>query len=131
MSRGQKEGKYMLDKRIGHENDILLHKADEYVKLIYVITKTFPKDEIFGLTSQIRRAALSIVLNIVEGYARGSKKDNSRFLEFSYGSLKETKYLVYFSFYLQYINMIDYEKAMNLAEEIGKLLWKKIQYLKQ
>jgi phosphopentomutase len=58
-----------------HKNLIVFQKADELVFQIYKITESFPKNEMFGLTSQIRRAALSVPTNIVEGYARRSKKE--------------------------------------------------------
>lgn len=84
----------------------------------------------FGLTSQLRRAVLSIPLNILEGFGRNSKKEYSRFLKIAYGSLKETKYLLYFSKVQGYINLEQYNSTMALAEEIGKIIWKQIQPLK-
>ena len=120
----------MIDSRIGSENDILLAKADELAKEVYRVTKNFPKDELFGITSQLRRAVLSIPLNIVEGYARISKQDHRRFLEISLGSTKETKYLIYFSFEQNLIKISDKEYLLNLAEEISKLLWSKIKTLR-
>ena len=119
-----------MDTRIGSEKDILLIKADEFAKEIYKVTKNFPKDELFGITSQLRRAALSIPLNIVEGYARLSKQDHRRFLEISLGSTKETKYLIYFSFEQHLIKVSDKESLLNLAEEISRLLWSKIKTLR-
>jgi len=75
----------------------LKSKMDEFVHLIYKITKNFPKEELYGVTSQLRRAALSIILNYIEGYARVKDKVHKNFLEISYGSLKEVKYLLHFS----------------------------------
>jgi four helix bundle protein len=66
--------------------------ADELVIEIYKITKSFPKEEIYCLTSQIRRAAISIPSNIVEGCARESPNEYCRFLEIAYSSLKEANY---------------------------------------
>jgi four helix bundle protein len=57
-------------------------------------------------------------------------RDHCRFLEISYGSLKETKYLLYFSYREKYINNQEYEEIIKLSEEIGKMLWSKIQTLK-
>ncbi|PIR79855.1 MAG: four helix bundle protein [Candidatus Levybacteria bacterium CG10_big_fil_rev_8_21_14_0_10_35_13] len=119
-----------MDRRIGSEKDIILIKADKLAKEIYRITKTFPKEELFGITSQLRRAALSIPLNLVEGYARISKQDHRRFLEIALGSTKETKYLIYFSYEQKLIKESDKEDLLDLSEEISKLLWVKIKTLR-
>jgi len=119
-----------MDRRIGSEKDIILIKADKLAKEIYRITKTFPKEELFGITSQLRRAALSIPLNLVEGYARISKQDHRRFLEIALGSTKETKYLIYFSYEQKLIKESDKEDLLDLSEEVSKLLWVKIKTLR-
>jgi len=75
-----------------HEKLIVFKKADELAFEIYNLTKLFPKDEIFGLTSQLRPAALSIPANIVEGYARRSEKELLHFINIALGSLAETEY---------------------------------------
>ena len=110
-------------------HDNLKVKMDEFVHFIYKITKNFPKDEFYGVTSQLRRAALSVILNYIEGYARGKNKVYRNFLEISYGSLKETKYLLHFSLVESYLNKEDYQKIMKLTEEIGAMLWKTIKSL--
>ncbi|MEI8113378.1 MAG: four helix bundle protein [Bacteroidia bacterium] len=66
--------------------------ADEVALLIYKVSKGFPKEEVYGLTSQIRRAAVSIPSNIVEGCARASQVEYLRFLEIAYSSCKESHY---------------------------------------
>lgn len=71
---------------------------DDFVFRVYEITKKFPKEELYGLTSQLRGASLSIILNYIEGYARQGKSVLKNFIEISYGSLKETKYLLCFSY---------------------------------
>lgn len=96
---------------------------DEFIHFVYDITKSFPKDEQFGVTSQIRRAVLSIILNYIEGFARKRRAVMKNFLEISYGSLKETKYLLYFSYKRKYINEKNYKRGLLMAEEIGKMLW--------
>lgn len=108
-------------------HDKLKVKMDEFVHLIYNISKCFPKEELYGVTSQIRRAALSIILNYIEGYARRKNKIYKNFLEISYGSLKETKYLLYFSLIERYLTEKDYKRAVKLSEEIGAMLWTTIQ----
>lgn len=96
---------------------------NEYVHFVYKLTKKFPKDELYGVTSQIRRATLSIILNYIEGFARGKGKIYQNFLEISYGSLKESKYLLHFCLVENYLVKDDYEKAIKIAEEIGAMLW--------
>ena len=108
----------------------LKKKMDEYVHLIYKITKNFPKEELYGVVSQIRRAALSVILNYIEGFARQKKGVKQNFWEISYGSLKESKYLLHFSLVEKYLEQKDYQKAIKLAEEIGAMLWHTIQSLK-
>ena len=81
---------------------IVFQKSDELAYQIYKATDKFPKSELFGLTSQIRRAALSIPTNIVEGYARKSKKELAQFVNIALGSHAETEYLFDFSKRLGY-----------------------------
>lgn len=100
---------------------------DEFVHFVYGVTKEFPKDELYGVTFQLRRASLSIILNYIEGYARGRNKVYKNFLEISYGSLKESKYLLHFSCVEQFLSKKNYQKAIILAEEIGAMLWKTIK----
>ena len=84
--------------------------ADELAYKVYQVTRTFPKDEIYGITSQLRRAALSIPTNIVEGYARKGDKELSHFVNISLGSLAEVKYLLYFSSRLGFLSTEEFEK---------------------
>jgi len=104
-------------------HQILKRIMDEFVHYVYDISRNFPKEEQFGVTSQLRRATLSIILNYIEGFARKRRLVMKNFLETSYGSLKEVKYLLYFSYKRKYITEIDYKKALLQAEEIGKMLW--------
>ena len=101
----------------------LKKKMDTYVHFVYTATKGFPKEELYGVTSQLRRSSLSVILNYIEEYARGRKKVHKNFLEISYGSLKESKYLLHFSLVEEYLSKDDYTKANTLAEEIGAMLW--------
>jgi len=100
---------------------IIFQKADKLAYEIYSLTLLFPKNEIFGLTSQLRRAALSIPTNIVEGHARKSKKEFRQFINISLGSLAETEYLFNFSKRLGYHT--DPTDIENLLEEVGRVLW--------
>lgn len=108
----------------------LKREMDEYVHLVYSLTIKFPKEELYGVTSQLRRAALSVILNYIEGYARGRDKVHKNFLEISYGSLKESKYLLHFSLVEKYLSERDYEKAIVLTENIGAMLWGIIRRIK-
>ena len=110
--------------------DLTIRKADDLAHKVYKLTKQFPKEELFGITSQIRRAALSIVLNLIEGFARGRDKEYLHFLQISYGSLKETKYLIYFCYKEQYLPEEDYKEILEISEELGKMIWKRMKNLK-
>lgn len=107
----------------------LKNLVDEYVHIVYEVTQNFPKNEMFGVTSQYRRAALSIALNYVEGYARRRKAVLKNFLEMSLGSLKECEYLTTFSFKRGYLNKLEREKLVTLELEIGRMLWGTVERL--
>jgi four helix bundle protein len=119
-----------MDKEYKQKTDVLKQKMDELAYFVYRETKNFPKDEIYGITSQLRRVALSVVLNYIEGYARTGTKEYKNFLQISYGSLKETKYLIFFSMREEYMSNENYEKLAKLTDEIGAMLWTTIQRIK-
>ncbi len=96
---------------------------DIYVHLVYKITKSFPRDELYGVTSQLRRSALSVILNFIEGYARIRDKVQQNFFDISYGSLQESKYLLEFAYKENYMTEEDYLQSSKLADEIGAMLW--------
>ncbi|MFA6534375.1 MAG: four helix bundle protein [Patescibacteria group bacterium] len=114
----------------GYKNGLKI-KLDGFAHLVYRNTKSFPKDELYGITSQLRRATVSVVLNYIEGYARMKKLVQLNFLEISYGSLKETKYLLHFSWKENYLTDKNYSQLIKLAEEIGAMLWTEIQALRK
>ena len=99
-------------------------KADELASLIYEVTAEFPKEEMFGLTSQLRRSAVSVPTNIVEGFSRLNKNEFRHFLSIAYGSLAEVEYLVGFTFKQGFIRQEKYVAIISLKEECGRLLWK-------
>ncbi len=109
----------------------LKSKMHLFVKLVYKLTKQFPKDELYGVTSQLRRASLSVILNYIEGFARFKSGTQLNFYETSYGSLKESKYLLFFSETENYITKREYEESFKLGEEISKMLWNEIQRIKK
>ena len=90
-------------------------RSHKFALDIYHISKTYPKEEIYGITSQLRRASLSIPTNIVEGTGRNSQKEFAHFINISSGSAAETEYLIKFSYDLKYITEDDFKK---LNEEI-------------
>jgi four helix bundle protein len=108
---------------VGHKKLIVWQKADKFAYTVYVSTKNFPKEELYGITSQLRRAVLSIPLNIVEGYGRQGKKELIQFFNYALGSLAETKYLLEFCYRLKYLKKKEYEELEESAGEVGKLLW--------
>jgi len=113
------------------KDSILLKKADLLAKEVYKISRQFPKDELYGLTSQLRRAVLSVPLNIIECFGRQAKNENRRFLDIAYASLKEVKYTLYFAYGEKYLNDKEYKLVIGMAEEVGKILWSCISRLKK
>lgn len=105
-------------------------KMDEYVHGIYVVTRNFPKEEIYGATSQIRRASLSIILNYIEGFARQRRRVTRNFYEISYGSLQESRYLLEFSQTEGWLSSEECGRLSKFADEIGAMLWVTLKGLK-
>lgn len=97
-------------------------KAMELAVHIYKISKKFPKEEVYGLTSQIRRAVISISSNLAEGAARPSKKDFARFVNIAIGSLNETESLLIVSSKLGFIHQDIYLETKTKIEELGRIL---------
>ena len=98
---------------------LVWQKAHKLVLSIYKISHDFPKEETFGLTSQIRRAAISIPANIAEWYRRKSKQEKTRFFNISEGSLEEVKYYMMLAEDLSYCHSGE---LFEHANEVGKLL---------
>ena len=98
---------------------IVWQKAHQFVLYVYRSTQEFPKEEIFGLTAQFRRAAVSIPANIVEGFKRRGKRDKFRFMNIAQASLEECRYYCLLSRDLEYIKIND---LMEQLEEVSKLL---------
>ena len=96
--------------------------ADEVALLIYQVTRNFPREEIYGLTSQMRRAAVSVPSNIVEGCARESQAEYLRFLEIAFGSLRELHYQFGFSKRLGYFDDHDITESELKIVETEKVL---------
>ena len=105
--------------------------ADELVFLVYRITINFPKDEIYGLTSQIRRAAVSVPSNIVEGSARESQIEYLRFLEIAFASCKESHYQFSIAARLKYVYEGDITECEQKFTETEKVLSALIRSLRK
>ena len=105
--------------------------ADDLSVLVYAETISFPKEELFGITSQLRRAAVSVPANIVEGANREHKKEYLNFLYIARASLAETEYLLHLSNRLGYLQDENYKKIEDLRTETAKTLYGLISSIKQ
>lgn len=94
---------------------IVWQKAHEFVLSVYRMTSAFPKSEIYGLTSQLRRAAVSIPANIAEGFTKMGKADKVRFLNIAQASLEESRY------YLLLAHDLQYNDCSRIIEQIGEV----------
>jgi four helix bundle protein len=97
---------------------ILWQEAHKLTLKVYSLTKTFPKEEVFGMTSQLRRASSSIPCNIAEGCGRYTSKDFANFLQIALGSVNETDYLLILARDLNYLSEDDF---LNISEKINKI----------
>ncbi|OGP93343.1 MAG: four helix bundle protein [Deltaproteobacteria bacterium RBG_16_48_10] len=103
-----------------HFQDLIVwQKAHEFVLLIYRYSESFPKNELYGLTSQVRRSSVSVPSNIAEGFKKKTRPDKVRFLNIAQGSLEECRYCLILAKDLDYG---DTSKLMDKLEEVSKLL---------
>lgn len=109
-----------MEKSTSFEDLIVWQKAHQFVLSTYKLTKQFPKEETYGLTSQFRRAATSIAANIAEGYKKKGAKDKLRFFNIAQGSLEECRYFLILTLDLEYVEDINKEKELLI--ETSKLL---------
>ena len=122
MDRKKSKVKYYRDLQVWQ-------KGIELVKEIYLLTKQFPKEEIYGLSSQIRRASVSIPSNIAEGQARKHTAEFRQFLYIALGSLAEVDTQLELPIQLSYLSQNDIPKAANLVLELRKMLYSLINKL--
>ncbi|MCL5795306.1 MAG: four helix bundle protein [Patescibacteria group bacterium] len=101
---------------------VVWQKAHFLVLEVYKITKNYPSEERFALTSQTRRAVSSTPANIAEGFSRQSLNNYLNHLDIANGSLEETKYHLLLAKDLKYLSSIGYEKLILLADDVGRLL---------
>jgi len=109
---------------------IVWQKSMELVLSIYELTNQFPKEEIYGLISQMRRAAVSIPSNIAEGRCRGTRKDYAQFLRIAYGSGAELEIQIEIAKRISKTKDLEYKKAEDLLEQVMKMLNSIINKLK-
>jgi four helix bundle protein len=101
--------------------------CDNLVIGIYRVTKSYPSDERYGLTSQTRRAAVSTAANIVEGSARRGSGEFRRLLDIAIGSLAEVSYLLRLAKRLEYLSETQWRKVDELRDRAGRLTWRLYQ----
>lgn len=97
-------------------------KSHTWVLDVYRVTESFPKAEVYGLTSQLRRSAMSVPINIAEGCGRGSDKDLCRFLQISMGSASEAEYQLLLAHDLKYLPTSEYHRLHESVNEIKRML---------
>lgn len=109
-----------MEKSKNFEDLMAWQKGHLFVLEVYKIAKEFPKEEVYGLTSQFRRAVVSITANIVEGYKRLSNKEKLRFYNIAQASLEECKYFLILSRDLEYTD--EFKKLNELINQVSKML---------
>ncbi len=114
-----------------HKDLNVWKKSIELVEIIYDVSKSFPKEEIYGITNQIRRAAVSIPSNIAEGAARQSNKEFIRFLFIALGSLSELETQLIIVNKLKYLKTSNDITLLNDIEELRKMITGLIKYLRK
>ncbi|HEX8845332.1 MAG TPA: four helix bundle protein [Pyrinomonadaceae bacterium] len=114
-----------------HEKLDVWNKAIAFVVDVYKITESFPKDEKFGLTSQVRRAAVSVPANIAEGAGRNSSKEFAHFLSNAQGSASEVETELLIAHRLGYLEKNDYLELRASLDNIGRMITGLSQHLKQ
>jgi len=102
---------------------IVWQKAMELVELVYQITKSFPKEELYGLTNQVRRAVVSIPSNIAEGQSRRSTAEFKNFLSIAQGSRAEVETQIMIAQRLHYISQQQMDQILALSEEIKRMIY--------
>ena len=112
----------MIEENKGYKKLEVWKKAHEFVLTTYRLTKDFPSSETFGITSQIKRAVISIAANIVEGQASNSKRDFLNFLNMANRSLVESEYLIETALDLGYLSKDEYNELESSRIIVGNLL---------
>lgn len=103
---------------------IVWGKARELVKSVYILTKNFPKEEVYGLTAQLKRAVISVPSNIAEGHSRGGTKDYIHFISIAIGSLAEVETQILLSVDLEFIKESDSTEIIGQIHALQRMLHK-------
>ncbi|MBL7158905.1 four helix bundle protein [Candidatus Microgenomates bacterium] len=127
----QKRNQKIREEERGFRKLRVWQEAHELVKMVYRETKKFPKQELFCLTSQLRRAAISVPANVVEGYAYRSDKKLLQHLHIADGSLAEVEYYLILAEDLGFVGKEDYLELEEQRRKIGAYLTKFIKAIKQ
>ena len=115
---------------MGNFHDKIEELGDTFVVEVYQLSKKFPSDERFGLTQQLRRAAVSIMLNYAEGRAKRSDGNYGNHMMIAYGSLKEAQYGLRLAVKLEYLKTQEIQKSKEVGDELGAMLFTLIRDLK-
>ena len=118
-------------RRLNYKDLVVWKKAMDLTAEVYRLTKNLPKEEIYGLTNQLRRAAVSIPSNIAEGNARASTGDYLRFLSIARGSNAEVETQLLICVKLEYLKSTDIETALSLNNDTGRMLTSMITKLRE
>jgi four helix bundle protein len=113
-----------------YQDLLIWQKGKEITLKVYQLTNSFPKEELYALTSQIRRCSISIPSNIAEGWGRGTDKNIINFLNISKGSLYELETQLIIAFDLKYINETQLNEILILTNEVSKMIVSLISKIK-
>ena len=106
----------------GHRDLVVWQKSMRFVTEVYQVTRSFPREEVYGLNSQLRRAAVSIPSNIAEGHGRSAKNEFHQFIGYARGSLLEAETQIEIAFNLGYVDKTPLSAMLRQSSEIGKML---------
>lgn len=113
----------MMENNKSYKKFAVWQDAHALARRIYTVTSKFPKEEMYGMTSQLRRSSLSVACNLVEGSGRQGQKELKQFTNIALGSLLETEYLLEFSKEIGYLSENEYYEIEQLRGRLGARLW--------
>jgi len=119
---GQLKEGFLLMPIKNYSELIVWQKAMDLVQSVYEVVRSFPKEEIYGLTSQLKRATVSVPSNIAEGQGRKSTREFLHHLSIAYGSLMEVETQILIAVRLEYLNQLEAERIIEQTSEVGRLI---------